>query len=88
MAGTGKQRTGVQYRITVKGVLDSKWSDWFDGMTITPGSLGQTELSGQVFDQAALHGVLTKIRDLGLTLVSIQTIDLKGVQNEIQSPPL
>ena len=63
------------YRITVKGHLDSEWSDWFDGLTITLVDNGETILSGPVVDQTALHGVLIKIRDLGLPLLSLTRIE-------------
>ena len=63
--------TSDVYRITIKGHLDSEWSDWFDGLTITPQDNGETVLSGPVVDQTALHGVLIKIRDLGLPLLSL-----------------
>jgi len=59
------------YQIVVKGHLDSEWSDWFDGLTITLVDNGETILSGPVVDQTALHGVLIKIRDLGLPLLSL-----------------
>jgi hypothetical protein len=59
------------YRIRIQGQLDSQWADWFDEMTITLEEDGNTLLTGQVIDQAALHGLLKKIRDLGLTLISI-----------------
>jgi len=59
------------YHITIKGHLDSEWSDWFDGFTITLVDNGETILSGSVIDQTALHGVLIKIRDLGLPLLSL-----------------
>jgi hypothetical protein len=63
------------YRITVKGHLDSEWSDWFDGLTITLVDNGETILSGPVVDQTALHGVLIKIRDLGLPLLGLMRIE-------------
>ena len=63
------------YQIVVKGHLNSDWSDWFDGLTITLVSSGETILSGPVIDQTALHGVLIKIRDLGLPLVSLTRIE-------------
>ena len=63
------------YRITIKGHLDSEWSDWFDGLTITLMDNGETLLSGPIVDQAALHGVLIKIRDLGLPLLSLTRIE-------------
>ena len=60
------------YQIRVKGILDRRWSDWFDGFTITPQAGGETLLTGPVADQAALHGLLNKIRDIGLFLLSVQ----------------
>ena len=63
------------YQIVVKGHLDSEWSDWFDGLTITLGDNGETILSGPVVDQTALHGVLIKIRDLGLPLLSLVRVE-------------
>jgi hypothetical protein len=65
------------YEIRLKGHLDAKWADWFDGLTITQADNGETLLRGPVVDQAALHGVLRKVRDLGLPLVSVNQIDLK-----------
>jgi hypothetical protein len=59
------------YRIRIQGQLDKQWADWFDDMKITLEEDGNTLLTGQVIDQAALHGLLKKIRDLGLTLISI-----------------
>jgi hypothetical protein len=63
------------YRIVIKGHLDSEWSDWFDGLNITLVDNGETILSGPVVDQTALHGVLIKIRDLGLPLLSLNRIE-------------
>ena len=65
----------VIYQITVKGILDQQWSEWFDGLTIEPISNENTLLIGLIRDQAALHGLLNKIRDLGLTLLSITRVD-------------
>jgi hypothetical protein len=59
------------YQITVKGHLDNRWADWFEGVTITLEDNGETLLTGPVVDQAALHGLLRKVRDLGLPLVSV-----------------
>ena len=59
------------YQIRVKGILDRKWSDWFDGFTIIPQASDETLLIGSVVDQAALHGLLNKIRDIGLPLLSV-----------------
>lgn len=60
------------YEIRVKGRLGPEWSTWFDGMTVRNLPNGQTVLHGPVIDQAALHGILVKIRNLGLPLVSVQ----------------
>ena len=67
-------RNATNYRIRVKGCLDPKWSDWFEQMAITTQG-GDTILSGPVTDQAALHGLLIRIRDLNLTLLSIERIE-------------
>ncbi len=62
------------YQITVKSHLNPKWADWFDGLTITPLPNGTTVISGPVVDQAALHGVLRKVRDLGMPLISVTCV--------------
>jgi len=62
------------YRIRVKGTLDSSWSQWFDGMTIEATEGGETLLTGPVRDQTALHGLLGKIRDMGLPLLSLEKL--------------
>jgi len=59
------------YEIRVEGHLDRAWSDWFEGLTVTPERGGTTLLSGPVADQAALHGLLRRIRDLGAPLISV-----------------
>ena len=63
------------YQIGVHGNLDQKWSNWFDGFTVTPQANGATLLTGQVADQAALHGLLGKVRDLGLPLLSVKRVE-------------
>ena len=74
----GQESEGQEiYQIIVKGVLDSKWSDWFEGMTVTPQPDGETVLTGPVADQAALHGLLQKIRDMGLPLVSVGPVEIE-----------
>lgn len=59
------------YQIRLKGHLGRQWTDWFGGLTITPQANGDTLLTGPVADQAALHGLLRKVRDLGLPLVEV-----------------
>lgn len=61
----------MNYQITVKEQLEESWSAWFDGLTVAPAPGGGTLLAGEVRDQTALHGLLAKIRDLGLTLVAV-----------------
>jgi len=63
------------YQIRVSGVLDDRWSDWFDGFSFNKSSVNETVLTGCVTDQAALHGLLSKIRDIGLPLISVERID-------------
>ena len=67
----GQATTQGRYEIRLKGQLDSRWATWFDGMTLSTDSDGTTLLEGPVVDQAALHGLLAKLRDLGLPLVSV-----------------
>lgn len=60
-----------RYEIRLEGQLDQRWSDWFEGFTLTSESNGTTTLSGPELDQAALHGLLRRVGDLGLTLISL-----------------
>ena len=64
-----------RYEIRLKGHLDARWAAWFDGLTLIRGSDGTTTIHGPVADQAALHGLLQKARDLGLPLISVQHVD-------------
>jgi hypothetical protein len=70
------------YEIRVRGGLESRWSDWFDGLTITPQGEDETLLLGPIADQAALHGLLAKIRDLGLPLVSVHRVGDSGSREQ------
>lgn len=63
------------YEIRLKGHLDNRWANWFDGLTITALDNGETLLIGSVVDQAALHGLLRKVRDLGLPLLSVIRVE-------------
>jgi hypothetical protein len=62
------------YEIRLKGLLDNHWTSWFEGLTITALDNGETLLTGSVVDQAALHGLLRKVRDLGLPLLSVTRV--------------
>ena len=73
----GHQHNPGRYEIRLKGHLASRWAAWFDGMTLTTRSDGTTVLEGPVVDQAALHGLLTKLRDTGLPLVSVTQTDTR-----------
>lgn len=64
-----------RYEIRLKGHLDARWADWFEGLSFTHESDGTTILSGPVVDQAALHGLLRKVRDLGMPLISVSPVD-------------
>ncbi len=63
------------YQIRLKGHLDDRWSEWFEGLTITLEEDGNTLLTGRVSDQAALHGILKKVRDVGLPLLSVNSVE-------------
>jgi hypothetical protein len=63
------------YEIRLQGHLDARWAAWFDGMTLTREGDGTTHLRGPVADQAALHGLLQRVRDLGLSLLAVRQID-------------
>jgi len=65
----------VVYQIRLKGHLDNHWTDWFEGLTITLEEDGDTLLTGPVIDQSALHGLLRKVRDLGMPLVSVSPVE-------------
>jgi len=68
-------RQTVIYKIRVKGHLGRHWTDWFEGMAITLEDNGDTLITGPVVDQAALHALLKKVRDLGITLISVNSIE-------------
>jgi hypothetical protein len=64
----------MRYEIRVDGVLDARWSEWFEGMQISANVDGTSTIAGPVTDQAALHGLLGKVRDLGLPLITVRRI--------------
>lgn len=71
----GSRPRPVRYRVRVASRLDARWADWFDGFALSAGEDGTTTLTGDVADQAELHGLLARIRDLGLDLVAVEAID-------------
>jgi hypothetical protein len=78
----------ARYRLRVAGHLDQHWSPWFGDLTLTHDDHGTTSLTGVVVDQSELHGLLTKIRDLGVTLISVETVDPRhGVDDDADSHP-
>ena len=64
-----------RYEIRLKGHLDNRWATWFDGLTLTTNSDGTTTIHGIVVDQSALHGLLQKVRDIGLPLISVTRVE-------------
>lgn len=70
------------YHIRIKGHLDDRWTEWFDGMKITLEEDGNTLLSGSVVDQAALYGLLRKVRDLGMPLLTLNCDETEGKRDE------
>ena len=72
-----KRQAPAGYQLRIAGHLDGYWSAWFGDLTLTHEDDGTTSLTGVVSDQAELHGLLTKIRDLGVTLISVSVVDLQ-----------
>jgi hypothetical protein len=70
------------YEIRLKGQIDKRWAAWFDGLAVTNTEDGETVLVGPVIDQTALHGLLAKVRDLNLPLVSVRRIGLASQTGE------
>ncbi len=68
------------YQIRIKGYLGPEWADWFEGLTITLEEGGDTLLTGPLNDQAALHGLFKKLRDLGLPLLSVNCVDQGNIK--------
>lgn len=72
---TGGRDQALRYEIRVKGHLDTRWAAWFDGLSLSQDIDGSTVLAGPVIDQAALHGLLQKLRDLGIPLISVTELE-------------
>jgi len=70
---------GRKYRITTRDILDESWSAYFPGMAISADPRGMTGITGDIADQSALHGLLNKVRDLNLEIVSVLLLDVDGV---------
>ena len=66
---------GGSYEIRLRGHLEARWASWFDGLSLTHAGDGTTAIRGPVVDQAALHGLLTRVRDLGLPLLAVTQVD-------------
>ena len=80
---TGCRRCGeALYRIRVQGTLPPQWSAWFEGLSISHEAPDDTILAGKVADQAALYGVISRVRDLGLTLLAIERLELDAGSSE------
>ena len=75
MAVFQNEQTGDNYEIKLKGHLNESWAGWLEDLTFAHESDGTTTLTGENIDQAALHGLLKKIRDLGLSLISVNRLD-------------
>ena len=86
MATEQKKSTGEIYEIKLEGHLDAKWSEWFYGMTITQEASGATTLFGTIPDQAVLHSVLDRIRDMNLPVISVKQIvsDGQTINHEVK----
>jgi hypothetical protein len=70
----------TQYEIRLKGHLEPRWTAWFEALSLTQESDGTTVIRGSVIDQAALHGLLSKVRDLGLPLIALTQVDPKQME--------
>jgi hypothetical protein len=79
-------RQPIIYQIRLQGHLGSEWTDWFEGMSITLGDDGETLLRGPVVDQAALYGLLRKVRDVGMPLLSLNRLKLGQADGGDASP--
>jgi hypothetical protein len=75
----------TQYRIRIRGHLDREWSTWFDDLTLTQNDDGTTELTGPLPDQAALYGVLSRLRDMSATLLTVERLTASGRARDRES---
>ena len=87
-AASARRTEARRYQIRVQGHLDSRWSERFDGLTVTQESDGITLLEGRVVDQSALHGLLQGVRDTGLPLVSVTPVEPDQVAEPTNHQPI
>ncbi len=85
-ASTDHRHEPGRYEIRIKGRLDARWAAWFDGLSLTHASDGTTVIQGPVADQAALHGLLQKVRDVGLQLISVTRIEAERADTPTIEP--
>ena len=85
---TTDSRDAGRYEIRLTGHLDARWTAWFDGLTVRRERDGTTVISGQVPDQAALHGLLQRVRDLGLPLVSVRQVEVEPADIPTDETPM
>jgi len=71
-----------QIEIRIKGEINPQWSEWFGGLTVSHSGSDETILTGRVLDEAALYGIISRLRDLGLKLISLCSEEIKEVENE------
>ena len=81
-ASSDARRDLGEYEIRLKGHLEPRWAAWFDGLSLTKESDGTTVIRGSAIDQAALHGLLSKVRDLGLPLIALTQVDPKQMEGK------
>jgi hypothetical protein len=82
---TGMREEPGHYELRVSGHLDNHWAEWFGDLTLTREPDGTTTLRGRVADQSALHGILSKIRDLGVVLISVRAFDAPRADAGVES---
>lgn len=83
---TGGHPEAGRYEIRIEGHLDPRWAAWFDGLTLSNETDGTTVICGQVADQSALHGLLQKVRDVGLPLVAVERVNPDQPDVSIPAP--
>jgi hypothetical protein len=87
MAYSSQDQQKLIYRIRVSSVMDEKWAEWFDHMTLELVGENETQLTGPVIDQTALHGILAKIGELGLVLLSVEFIKEEDIHEHSRDKP-